>query len=43
MAGTYRGSPNVIYEICNEPNGNNVIWKDIKALWRLHHPGYSRH
>jgi endoglucanase len=31
MAGTYRGSPNVIYEICNEPNGNNVIWKDIKA------------
>jgi endoglucanase len=31
MAGTYRGSPNVIYEICNEPNGNNVTWKDIKA------------
>ena len=31
MAGTYRGSPNVIYEICNEPNGNNVTWKEIKA------------
>ena len=31
MAGTYRGSPNVIYEICNEPNGTNVTWKEIKA------------
>ena len=31
MAATYRGSPNVIYEICNEPNGNNVTWMDIKA------------
>jgi endoglucanase len=31
MAGTYRDSPNVIYEICNEPNGNDVTWKDIKA------------
>ncbi len=31
MAGKYRGSPNVIYEICNEPNGNDVTWKDVKA------------
>jgi endoglucanase len=31
MAETYRGSPNVIYEICNEPNGKDVTWKDIKA------------
>lgn len=22
----YKDSPNVIYEICNEPNGNNVTW-----------------
>jgi endoglucanase len=31
MAATYRGSPNVIYEICNEPNGNNVLWNDVKT------------
>ena len=31
MVETYRGSPNVIYEICNEPNGTNVTWKEIKA------------
>ena len=31
MAGTYGSSPNVIYEICNEPNGTNVTWKEIKA------------
>ena len=31
MAETYRGSPNVIYEICNEPNGTNVTWKEIKT------------
>ena len=31
MAGTYGGSPNVIYEICNEPNGTNVTWQEIKA------------
>lgn len=24
----YANTPNVIYEICNEPNGNNVTWKD---------------
>ena len=28
MAETYRDSDNVLYEICNEPNG--VEWKDIK-------------
>jgi endoglucanase len=26
MATTYGSKPNVIYEICNEPNGNNVTW-----------------
>lgn len=27
----YANTPNVIYEICNEPNGNDVTWdKDIK-------------
>lgn len=27
----YSNYPNIIYEICNEPNGNNVTWdKDIK-------------
>ena len=31
MAETYGGSPNVIYEICNEPNGTNVTWQEIKA------------
>ena len=31
MAMAYRGSPNVIYEICNEPNGANVTWQEIKA------------
>jgi endoglucanase len=31
MAGIYRGSPNVIYEICNEPNGTAVTWKEIKT------------
>lgn len=30
MAATYADTPNVIYEICNEPNGN-VSWaKDVK-------------
>ena len=24
----YKDCPNVIYEICNEPNGNNVTWED---------------
>ena len=31
MAKAYRGSHNVIYEICNEPNGTNVTWPEIKA------------
>ncbi|HEY1405028.1 MAG TPA: glycoside hydrolase family 5 protein [Spirochaetota bacterium] len=26
MAKTYGNLPNVIYEICNEPNGSNVSW-----------------
>lgn len=27
----YKDTPNVIYEICNEPNGNNVTWdNDVK-------------
>jgi aryl-phospho-beta-D-glucosidase BglC (GH1 family) len=30
MASTYKDSPNVIYEICNEPNGD-ITWKnDVK-------------
>ena len=24
----YKDCPNIIYEICNEPNGNNVTWKN---------------
>jgi endoglucanase len=31
MARAYGSSPNVIYEICNEPNGADVTWKEIKA------------
>jgi endoglucanase len=31
MARTYRDAPNVIYEICNEPNGPGAAWTDIKA------------
>ena len=31
MAAKYGDSPNVIYEICNEPNGPGVTWKEIKA------------
>lgn len=27
MARTYRNYPNVLYEICNEPNGRDVRWK----------------
>jgi endoglucanase len=31
MSKTYSTSPNVIYELCNEPNGNDVTWaKDVK-------------
>ena len=31
ISSKYSNSPNVIYEICNEPNGNDVTWtKDIK-------------
>ena len=28
MARTYAGYPNVIYEICNEPNGDDVTWNE---------------
>jgi endoglucanase len=31
MATTYGSHPNVIYEICNEPNGSNVTWPVIKS------------
>jgi endoglucanase len=31
MARLYGHRPNVIYEICNEPNGAGVTWKEIKA------------
>ena len=27
IASTYADCPNIIYEICNEPNGDNVTWK----------------
>jgi endoglucanase len=30
MSLAYRGRPNVIYEICNEPNGPGVTWPEIK-------------
>lgn len=26
MSSKYSNTPNIIYEICNEPNGNNVTW-----------------
>ena len=28
MSQLYKDAPNVLYEICNEPNGDNVTWKD---------------
>ncbi len=31
MARAYSGRPNIIYEICNEPNGTNVDWQEIKT------------
>jgi endoglucanase len=31
MARAYGSHPNVIYEICNEPNGPEVTWKAIKS------------
>lgn len=30
MSATFADCPNVIYEICNEPNGS-VTWEDVKA------------
>lgn len=32
MAKEYKGCPNIIYEICNEPNGEDLMWsRDIKS------------
>lgn len=31
MAKAYASRPNVLYEICNEPNGDAVTWQAIKA------------
>lgn len=31
IATEYGKHPNVIYEICNEPNGNNVTWSVVKS------------
>jgi endoglucanase len=31
MAKAYGHRPNVIYEICNEPNGDAVTWKEVKS------------
>jgi hypothetical protein len=31
MANLYKDTPNVLYEICNEPNGSTVTWPVIKA------------
>ncbi|MBN1409799.1 MAG: cellulase family glycosylhydrolase [Spirochaetales bacterium] len=32
MAGIYGQKPNVIYEICNEPNGDKLKWPDVKKF-----------
>ncbi len=29
MSELYKDSPNVLYEICNEPNGDDVTWDDV--------------
>lgn len=29
MAHEYSGYPNILYEICNEPNGEGINWKDV--------------
>ena len=31
IASTYKDYPNIIYDICNEPNGDNVSWSVIKT------------
>lgn len=31
ISNLYKNTPNVIYEICNEPNGNDVTWNDVKT------------
>lgn len=30
IAERYKNSPNIIYEICNEPNGDETTWEEIK-------------
>ena len=35
MARTYRDSPNVIYEIANEPNGGDVRWSNVIKPYAL--------
>ncbi len=30
IANTYKNYPNIIYDICNEPNGSSVTWAVIK-------------
>ena len=29
MSREYKDIPNVLYEICNEPNGEEVTWDDV--------------
>jgi endoglucanase len=29
MAGLYKNTPHVLYEICNEPNGDEVTWSKV--------------
>ena len=29
MSETYKDKPNVLYEICNEPNGEEVTWNEV--------------
>lgn len=30
VATRYKDVPNVLYEICNEPNGDNITWEEVK-------------
>jgi aryl-phospho-beta-D-glucosidase BglC (GH1 family) len=44
MAKTYKNYPNVMYEICNEPNGDDVRWKtEIKPYAEEIIPIIRRH
>lgn len=31
MVRQYEDNENILYEICNEPNGDNVTWADVKS------------